>query len=576
MANPIIPSFVDNSKQLAAAKRADQLAERRVNKQINNYENKQIATDVLAALGVNANLSSPQVANQVSHVYPTPNGMDGLTMFNLPNLGLPTIPGLNLNLPSVSVIPGVTLGLGGLTCTGVSNIGQEIYATDYRKEVVEPGTQDWDKKTNDKDIVCPNSPSCISTITSTCVTQETKDYIGGINNLKNYTQTNGGHYGGAIPHQIISGSSNDKADTLPPVGGNRGASCICSQIQTLLSFTKNLNGSKYADTSACTDYLTPVTYEDSWKQTQNGAGNELITCNQPVYTVNTCKKDPLLLLTRRGFSGPGQQDTVNSLCVLSSNQLGSARYNSSGEYDTDYSDIIAFYFHDLVNDRYIPFRATVKGINEQAQAEWTDINYIGRADKLYNYKGFSRTLGFNFIVVASSLLELMPMWQRINYLMTSVKPSGYTNVTNSANNIVSHFIIPPMMTVTIGNMYKEQPIVIDNIGLTIPDEAQWETLSENLASQVDWSYFNGIITVKNPYGKPHANGMAAQFPRVVEITIQSKLLEQTLPQMGDHNFGSYNPMNPDDGKFSDKLLVGDAPKNSKIAHAKAKKNDNEI
>ena len=100
----------------------------------------------------------------------------------------------------------------------------------------------------------------------------------------------------------------------------------------------------------------------------------------------------------RGFSRPGKPDTINSLYVIDGNTFDT-KYNQSSK---DTKDIIAFYFHDLVNDRYIPFRATVKGINEQAAAEWSDISYIGRADKLFNYKGFSRQLNFSFVVVASS------------------------------------------------------------------------------------------------------------------------------------------------------------------------------
>ena len=86
-----------------------------------------------------------------------------------------------------------------------------------------------------------------------------------------------------------------------------------------------------------------------------------------------------------------------------------------------------FYFYDIYNQKYIPFRATVKGISERSVSTWDDFQYIGNADKVYNYKGFTRGLGFSFTVVAMSVKELLPMWQRINYLMGLTKPANYKN-----------------------------------------------------------------------------------------------------------------------------------------------------
>ena len=78
-------------------------------------------------------------------------------------------------------------------------------------------------------------------------------------------------------------------------------------------------------------------------------------------------------------------------------------------------------------------------------------------------------INLGFKVVAHSVKELMPMWQRINYLLGLSKPSQYFN---------SGFIVPPLVKVTIGDMYKNQPIVINSLGLRIPDDASWETLGE--------------------------------------------------------------------------------------------------
>jgi hypothetical protein len=255
-----------------------------------------------------------------------------------------------------------------------------------------------------------------------------------------------------------------------------------------------------------------------------------------------------------GLSGPQRSDKINVLKVLSKD-------NFEKEYSKEDSDLIKFYFHDLVNDKYIPFRATVTGLNENLNADWTAFEYIGRADKLQSYKGFSRTLSFKFNVVANSIKELLPMWQRINYLVGLTKPANYTSGDqNSPSNIYSKFIIPPLVKFTIGDIYKNQPGVIKSIGMNIPDNCVWETLSEEYAEKNDWSYLNGVIQWNDSKGK------YAQFPRECELNLSMDLLEKERPIVGGNNFGDsvrklntqgdyINPNNSD--SFSRKILVVD-------------------
>ena len=253
----------------------------------------------------------------------------------------------------------------------------------------------------------------------------------------------------------------------------------------------------------------------------------------------------------KGFAGTGKSDYVNSLQILTRTDLDGTDaqgFNPGGgliQYKPYESDQIAFYFHDLVNDKYIPFRATVKGLSEQLSADWSEVSYIGRADKLHNYTGFKRTISFNFQVVAMSISELMPMWKRINYLASLTKPSKYTEYTEPTNKIqVGNFITPPLITFTIGDMYKEQPLILQTVGITIPEESLWETLSEKYTT--DWEYLNGKIKWDK------SSGFVAQFPRECDITIGGILLEQERPQTGKNNFGG---IDKNAGDFSKNLSI---------------------
>jgi hypothetical protein len=252
-----------------------------------------------------------------------------------------------------------------------------------------------------------------------------------------------------------------------------------------------------------------------------------------------------------GFAGVQRSDKINMFGVLGAEDI------IKGNYDSYKSDIIAFFFYDVVNQKFIPFRATVKGISESMTAEWSDVSYIGRADKLFTYKGFQRTLQFGFSIHINTIKELLPTWTRINYLAGLVKPANYTGNGNQLN--FSRFIIPPMIKFTIGDLYKNQPAVMTSCGVSIPEDAIWETLGEDGANsghrQKDWNYLNGVISWKNSKGK------YAQLPKSVDISISVNLLEKEKPVTGGSQYGDvYRDSNLKNiintpGPFSEKLIV---------------------
>jgi hypothetical protein len=242
--------------------------------------------------------------------------------------------------------------------------------------------------------------------------------------------------------------------------------------------------------------------------------------------------------------GAGNFDAINTLRILSGDKSAKPRdiiddgrqlgtLNTWRTWEPYKDDQIAFFFQDVVNDKYIPFRATVKGISEAATANWEELSFIGRADKLFSYSGFSRTLSFGFDVVVGSILELAPTWKRINYLMSLVKPSGYTTSKNTSNDpyneLFNRFMIPPMVMITIGDMYKSQPVIINSITLSIPEDSAWETLNEE--NSKEWSYLVDYIK-SSDVGKEFG-----QFPRQAQFQVNCTLLEKERAIVGAANFG---------------------------------------
>ena len=132
-------------------------------------------------------------------------------------------------------------------------------------------------------------------------------------------------------------------------------------------------------------------------------------------------------------------------------------------------------------------------------------------------------------MVISSVMELLPTWKKINYMASSVKPSNYTKGT-SVNNVYDRFIVPPMFMLTIGDLYKFQPVVMTSVNVNIPDDAAWETLNE-INSPNGWSYLNGIIS------SPRTEKNYGQLPREAEIAVTCNVLEKERATLGGSHFG---------------------------------------
>lgn len=242
-----------------------------------------------------------------------------------------------------------------------------------------------------------------------------------------------------------------------------------------------------------------------------------------------------------GMAGNGRPDKINTLTVLDKDKkIKSKLMSGYTEWNPYDDDLIAFFFYDVVNEKYIPFRATVKNLSEANNAMWDPLRFIGRADEVYTYTGFNRNLSFSFTVVINSLVELWPTWQRINYLASSVKPSNYTKKIQN-DGVTNRFMIPPMFMLTIGDLYKYQPIVITTVSVNIPEGASWETVPEN--SSEDWSYLGKIIKSTKVNGDK-----IGQVPREIEINVACNVLEKERAKVGGNHYG-HSPIREDEIDF---------------------------
>ena len=139
----------------------------------------------------------------------------------------------------------------------------------------------------------------------------------------------------------------------------------------------------------------------------------------------------------------GDHATYNDLCKFS---IGVIKNGTSG------------------NANFMHFRAFIDGFSDSYTADWGDTQYVGRADKFYNYKGFGRNVSLSFTVAAQSKAELIPMYKKLNYLASSLAPS-YSQGGFMQGNLIR---------LTIGGYLYNQVGILKGITYTIPQSSPWE------------------------------------------------------------------------------------------------------
>lgn len=113
---------------------------------------------------------------------------------------------------------------------------------------------------------------------------------------------------------------------------------------------------------------------------------------------------------------------------------------------------------------FIHFRALIDSFNDTYNAEWNPSELMGRGEKFYRYNGFTRQISLSWTVAAQSKAELIPQYQKLNYLASSLAPD-YSQIGYMRGNLA---------TLTFGAYLYEQPGIITNMSLSIPQESPWE------------------------------------------------------------------------------------------------------
>lgn len=163
-------------------------------------------------------------------------------------------------------------------------------------------------------------------------------------------------------------------------------------------------------------------------------------------------------------------DRLNTVAFIQEDQ------NATGPTATTYNrlsptdlgqDLIDIIFFDFGNKRSVPFRAFLSDLQENVQPEISDTKYIGRIDRNIVYVGVMRDISFKLRVQAFDSTEMKNVWKKINLLTGFAYPNNYGG--NGGG-----FMVPPLVKLTIGDLYRNQPGYIKNIVHTMDTQTSWE------------------------------------------------------------------------------------------------------
>ena len=113
---------------------------------------------------------------------------------------------------------------------------------------------------------------------------------------------------------------------------------------------------------------------------------------------------------------------------------------------------------------YIHFRALINSLSDSYTSTWDPHKFMGRSEEFYTFSGFGRTVSLDWTVAAQSKQELIPMYQKLNYL-ASVCAGDYSDVGYMRGNLI---------TLSVGGWFQEQVGFMSGITLDVPQESPWE------------------------------------------------------------------------------------------------------
>ena len=311
-------------------------------------------------------------------------------------------------------------------------------------------------------------------------------YSGGPNSLygigrttiQKYEKTqNAGYKPLNDPHKV---SSRNYSTTPRHTGKANGPKP--NSVLNIIDFRKN-RGVPYTDyaseTSGSGDdkMITPKFARES----NYGLGNPGFSVRQKAYNTIDAKL----------------VDNINALPILKTNAELPKQFEHNGKRIKDF---IPFRFEcvnsdDPTESNVIIFRAYLENFGDKYSGKWKRYNYNGRAENFYTYDSFDRKINFKFKIAAQSRSEMMPLYTKLNYLVSNTAPEyGGAHGDRMRGTF---------MKLTIGDMIHRTPGILTSVGVTWKSTYPWEIALDQEGKDADMLQLPQILDVNCSFTPIH-------------------------------------------------------------------------
>ena len=213
-------------------------------------------------------------------------------------------------------------------------------------------------------------------------------------------------------------------------------------------------------------------------------------------------------------------DKVNGQVIYSSAVTGEPKNN----IEKSTKDLVMFKVGvidiNTYETNYMHFRSFIDSFSDSYSSDWSSQTYMGRGEKLYKYNSFDRSINMSFTVAAQSRGEMASMYQKLNYLASTVTPQ-YTDKGYMTGNIAK---------LTVGGYIKDQHSKIDSISYEIPEESPWLINSYTYKKAHD----NDLLTIVD------------ELPFIIKVQMRFTPIHDFRPELAT------NVLN---GKFGDQRYI---------------------
>ena len=261
-----------------------------------------------------------------------------------------------------------------------------------------------------------------------------------------------------------------KTDVSKLVSGINGS--ISRQVWTQAEIEEKVPFSKTGKTDNITDFrkkiknsdnqipnTLPYTNNNKFEQRVN-LGNPGKRGNISSYSIGKRDADQSNINKLQNSTYTHALDKVNAYPLYRSSDV---------TQDKTKNDFVKFRIGVISNENptnktFIHFRAIIDSMSDNYTSDWESQKFMGRGENFYKYQGFDRKISLSWTVAAQSKQELMPMYQKLNYLASATAPS-YSEAGYMGGNLIS---------LTIGGWCYEQVGIMSGLTLDVPTESPWE------------------------------------------------------------------------------------------------------